>query len=104
MLLPISEAALGVLREAAKRRGDEAPDTPVFPGRAGKAQLSNLSLMMLLPLMNRSDLTADGFRSAFRDWAAENTKCPRESAEATLAQPLKDNTEAVCQRGNPLDK
>jgi len=35
--------------------------------------------------MARPALTVDGFRSTFRDWAAECTNFPREIAEAALA-------------------
>lgn len=45
-----------------------------------------------------------GFRSSFRDWAAEQTNFPREVAEAALAHALKDKTEAAYQRGDFLEK
>jgi integrase len=42
-------------------------------------------MIMLLRRMARGDLTAHGFRSSFRDWAAEATAFPRELAETALA-------------------
>jgi hypothetical protein len=39
-----------------------------------------MALLMLLRRMERSDLTAHGFRSTFRDWCAEMTNYPRELA------------------------
>jgi hypothetical protein len=45
---------------------------------------------MMLRRMNRSDLTAHGFRSTFRNWAAECTNLPREVAEAALAHMVGD--------------
>lgn len=54
--------------------------------------------------MQRDGLTVHGFRSTFRDWAAEQSSCPREVAEAALAHALKDKTEAAYQRGDLLEK
>ena len=45
-----------------------------------------------------------GFRSTFRDWAAETTAYPRELAEAALAHALSDKVEAAYQRGDLLEK
>ena len=101
---PLSSAAVGVLREAEKLRTEEAPDAPVFPGAKQGTPLSNMALLMLLRRMGHADLTAHGFRSTFRDWAAENTNHPRELAEAALAHALKDKTEAAYQRGDLLEK
>jgi integrase len=53
----------------------------VFSGvRRGKP-ISNMAMLMLLRRMGRGELTAHGFRSTFRDWAAECTNFPREIAE-----------------------
>jgi integrase len=57
----------------------------VFPGERRDKPLSNMSMLMMLRRMDRRDLTAHGFRSTFRDWAAERTNFPREVAEAALA-------------------
>ena len=53
---------------------------------------------MALRRMNRSDCTPHGFRSSFRDWAAERTNVPREVCEAALAHTLRDKTEAAYNR------
>jgi len=45
-----------------------------------------------------------GFRSTFRDWAAERTNFPREVAEAALAHIDGDETERAYQRGDLFDK
>ena len=42
-------------------------------------------MLALLQRMNRSDITAHGFRSTFRDWAAERTNFPRAVAEMALS-------------------
>jgi integrase len=54
--------------------------------------------------MSRPHLTVHGFRSTFRDWAAEQTSFPREIAERALAHALKDKTEAAYQRGDLLKR
>ena len=58
----------------------------------------------MLRRMGREDLTVHGFRSTFRDWAAEQTNFPREVAEAALAHVIADRTEAAYRRGDLLDK
>jgi integrase len=50
--------------------------------------------------MKRADLTAHGFRSTFRDWAAERTNFPREVCEAALAHSVGSKVEAAYRRGN----
>ena len=102
--VPLSDAAIDVLRDAAKLRKIKHDDAPVFPGRNGAVPLSNMALLMLLRRMERGDLTAHGFRSTFRDWCAESTNYPREVAEAALAHTLKDKTEAAYQRGDMMEK
>lgn len=44
------------------------------------------------------DATVHGFRSAFRDRAAEQTSVPREVAEAALAHTLENKVEAAYRR------
>jgi integrase len=41
-----------------------------------------------------------GFRSTFRDWAAEQTNYPREAAEMALAHAIGDKVEAAYRRGD----
>jgi hypothetical protein len=53
----------------------------VFSGARRGKPISNMAMLMLLRRMGRGELTAHGFRSTFRDWAAECTNFPREIAE-----------------------
>lgn len=99
--VPLSDDALAVLGEAAKLRQD-GPDAPVFPAARSGKPLSNMALLMLLRRMGRDDLTAHGFRSSFRDWAAE-TGWPDDLAEAALAHTL-GKVQAAYQRGDLLDR
>ncbi len=97
--VPLSDGALAVLREAAKL-GMEA-DQPIFPSARKGKPLSNMAMLVLLRRMKRGDLTTHGFRSTFRDWAAE-TGQPADIAEAALAHVVGDKTVAAYQRGDLL--
>jgi integrase len=50
------------------------------------------------------DVTVHGFRSTFRDWAAERTNFPSEVAEAALAHVVGDKVEAAYRRGDLFEK
>jgi integrase len=102
--IPLSDAALHVLRELAKLRTNPKVDGFVFRGGKVGKPLSSMALLMLLRRIKRGDLTAHGFRSTFRDWCAEATNYPREVAEAALAHTLRDKTEAAYQRGDLMEK
>ena len=63
-----------------------------------------MALAMMLQAVWSGDVTVHGFRSAFRDWAAEETDTPREIAEAALAHAVGDATERAYRRGDALAK
>jgi integrase len=73
----------------------------VFAGRSGG--LSNMTLLAMLRTMGRS-VTAHGFRSTFRTWAAEQTSFSNEVCEAALAHVIGDKVEAAYQRGDLFKK
>jgi integrase len=54
--------------------------------------------------MGREDLTAHGFRSTFRDWAAEQTGVAPEVAEAALAHTIANKVEAAYRRSDLFEK
>ncbi|MDV7401830.1 hypothetical protein RZS08_60985, partial [Arthrospira platensis SPKY1] len=54
--------------------------------------------------MERRDITVHGFRSSFRDWAAEVTSYPAEMAEMALAHTVADKVEAAYRRGDMFEK
>ena len=76
----------------------------VFPGRTPDKPLSNMAFLMALRRMQRSDVTTHGFRSSFRDWAAERTNVPRAVCEAALAHTLRDQTEAAYHRTDLFER
>lgn len=104
----LSDRALVLLREI--RPGNDAGDTTadvspfVFNGGKVGRPLSNMAFLMLLRRMGRGDLTAHGFRSTFRDWAAERTNYPSEVVEMALAHSVGDKVEAAYRRGDLLQK
>jgi integrase len=49
-------------------------------------------------------VTTHGFRSTFRDWAAETTSYPNEMLELALAHTIGDKVEAAYRRGDMLAK
>jgi integrase len=97
--VPLSKPAIAVL-ERMRGQGTEF----IFPGLNPGRPLSNMALLVLLGRMRRGDVTAHGFRSTFRDWAAERTNFPREVAEAALAHAIDDKVEAAYRRGDLFEK
>ena len=99
--VPLSETASLILKKMWALRQEGNPN--VFPGERRPA-LSNMALLMLLRRMKRDDLTAHGFRSTFRDWAAECTNYSNELAEAALAHVVGSKVEAAYRRGDLFEK
>lgn len=100
--VPLSVPALALLKGlAAIRRGDEPF---VFPSPRKGQPMSNRACAMMLKRLKRQDLTVHGFRSTFRDWAAEQTNYPREVAEGALAHTLENRVEAAYRRSDLLQK
>ena len=98
--VPLSERAVEILSAlAAVKVGDY-----VFPGAKRGKPLSVMALTMVMRRMGMEAFTVHGFRSAFRDWAGERTKFPREVAEAALAHVVGDETERAYRRGDALEK
>ncbi|MER9687242.1 integrase arm-type DNA-binding domain-containing protein [Mesorhizobium sp. M0139] len=99
--VPLSDRAIEILKNVPR----EADSPYLFPGARTGKPLSNMAMLELLRGMEGMEgLTVHGFRSTFRDWAAERSNFPRELAEAALAHVLSDKTEAAYQRGDMLEK
>lgn len=112
----LSDAALDIVLEQAKTRRNEF----VFPGGREKRPLSNMAMAELLKRMREAKcdvaltqvsagrrkrhFTVHGFRSSFRDWAAEQSDHPAEVAEMALAHVVSDKVEAAYRRGDLLKK
>jgi integrase len=81
--VPLSDAALAILRAQYQARG-ENPNPFVFPGRPMRP-LSNMALAMVMRRMKIADATVHGFRTSFRTWASEVANVEFEVAEACLS-------------------
>jgi len=97
--VPLSDRCMAILKQARKLSGK----TYVFPGADNDTPLSNMAFLMALRRMGH-DVTAHGFRSAFRDWAAERTTFPREVCEAALAHSNPDKVEAAYLRSDLFEQ
>ncbi len=106
--VPLSARAIAILEEMRPLchvndgRDEEYPF--VFPGGKRGQSLSNMAFLMLLRRMKRDDLTAHGFCSSFRDWAAERTNFPSEVAEMALPHTVSSKVEAAYRRGDLFER
>ena len=97
--VPLSAVALSVLKKA-----HGLDPIFVFPGHKHGRPISSMAFLMTLRRMGRTDVTPHGFRSTFRDWAAERTDFQNEVAEAALAHVVSNQAEAAYRRGDLFEK
>ncbi|WP_423929058.1 tyrosine-type recombinase/integrase [Candidatus Palauibacter sp.] len=97
--VPLSGRALEILEET-RRLGRGGPI--IFPGVRG-APLGRTAIWHLLKVA-RIEAVPHGFRSSFRDWAAEETDHPREVAEAALAHKVRNQVEAAYRRTDLFER
>lgn len=97
--VPLSGRALEVLDDAG---GLAEADGLVFPSPTGRAQ-HHYNMPALLKALD-IDAVPHGFRSSFRDWAAECTETPREVCELALAHVNTDRVEAAYRRSDLFDR
>jgi len=105
--VPLSARCLELLREA--RKITDPPMTAahrgcqlVFPSIRGK--ITSDSTLSKLMRENGIDGVPHGFRSSFRDWAAEQTNAPHAVMEAALAHRIPRAVEAAYARSDLFDK
>jgi integrase len=99
--VPLSPSAMKILDRAQELSAARKHD-PVFPGSRGRP-LSDMTMSKALKDAG-STATVHGFRSSFRDWAAEQTSFPPEWAEAALAHTLPNKVEAAYRRTQFFDQ
>ena len=97
--IPLSERAISILEEMAEIQVNEF----VFPGMKQGRPLSDMGARVLLREL-RPGITKHGFRSSFRDWAAETTSFPNHVLEMALAHAVPDAVEAAYRRGDLFEK
>jgi integrase len=95
--IPLSPPAIEIIR----RSGSDAG--LVFPGTKRGKPISKMALPGILERM-RVDCTVHGFRSTFRDWAAERTDFPGDVIEMALAHTIRSKVEAAYRRGDLFEK
>jgi integrase len=95
--VPLSRAALSVLASMKAIR----QSAYVFPGRLEGKPIGDNSVWRIASVAN---VTVHGFRSCFRDWAAERTSYPGEVAEMALAHAIPNAVEAAYRRGDLFEK
>jgi integrase len=98
--VPLSAAAVAIIEKMAAIRSSDF----VFPGRLHRRPLSGEAMKHVQRRMGRADVTIHGFRSAFRDWAGNETNVAREVAEAALAHAVGDASEQAYRRSDALEK
>jgi integrase len=98
--VPLTGRAMAILRQMhAVRRG-----AYVFPGAREGRPISGGGLLTLAKEISGADITAHGFRSSFRDWAAERTNYPNHVVEMALAHAIPGAVEAAYRRGDLFEK
>jgi integrase len=96
--VPLSKQAIQLLEGVPRIEKSDF----VFPGTRG-TPLSDMTLSAVVRRM-KVDAVPHGFRSTFRDWAAERTNFPGELAEMALAHAIGSKVEAAYRRGDMLAK
>lgn len=108
--VPLSPAAVAILQaiQADQAKLFDKPRALVFASATLDKPLSNMAMGMLLRRMEVQEagrlVTVHGFRSSFRDWAAEATGFPHEVCEMALAHTIANKAEAAYRRGDLFEK
>jgi integrase len=97
--VPLSPRAMEIVREMLAHKTEYVFSKTTRRG----GPLSNMTMLDLLYRMG-VDVTVHGFRSSFRDWAAERTGFPREVCEMALAHTISNSAEAAYRRGDLFEK
>jgi integrase len=98
--VPLSDAAIAIVEGMAAARVGEL----VFPGQRGDRPMETTALPYQLACLGRSDLSVHGFRSSFRDWAAERTSFPEIVAELALAHTVGSAVERAYRRSDLFEQ
>ncbi|WP_417599803.1 tyrosine-type recombinase/integrase [Pararhodobacter oceanensis] len=97
--VPLTDEMLAIIEPLKELRSDY-----VFEGQRRHKPLSNMAMLMLLRRMQVEGVTVHGFRSTFRDWAAEVANVSREVAEMSLAHKVGSDVERAYARSDLLER
>lgn len=110
--VPLSKQAVKLLTSI--KPADAAPDAFIFTGTRSGNALSDMTMTAFIRRQNEKKIvwaddsgeaiTQHGFRSTFRDWAAETTPYPRDVCEMALAHTVGNKVEAAYRRGDLFEK
>jgi integrase len=96
--IPLSDRAVEILQHLPRM------NEYIFPAvKNGGTHLSGKAMVRLLQRMS-AQATVHGFRSTFRDWAAETTATPNHVVEMALAHTIGSKVEAAYRRGDLFTK
>jgi integrase len=98
--VPLSARAIEILLGLSREEGN----SHVFIGARTGARLGNMAMPDVLQQMDQTNVTVHGFRSTFRDWAAEATAHPNHVVEQALAHTIGNAVEAAYRRGDLFEK
>ncbi|MFO1118132.1 MAG: integrase arm-type DNA-binding domain-containing protein [Beijerinckiaceae bacterium] len=98
--VPLSERAAAIVKKLSEARTSDL----VFAGFKKDRPLSVMAMDMVLRRMKVMDATVHGFRSAFRDWAGNETAYPRDLAETALSHVIGDKAEQAYRRSDALER
>jgi integrase len=96
--VPLTDRAIEILRSQ-PREGDF-----VFIGDQPSTALGHSAMDALRKRMGRRDFVVHGFRSTFRDWAAERTTYQNHVVEMALAHAIGNKVEAAYRRGDLMEQ
>lgn len=98
--IPLCDRAIELLKSLPRVKGNPF----VFPGARPGRPVSAQAVYNTTKLHGGETITIHGFRSSFRDWAADKTTAQREVIEMSLAHVVAQGSEAAYWRGDVLDK
>jgi len=97
--IPLAKRPLQIVKDLSTTTSQDF----VFPGGKPGNPLSDMALLSVLRRLGIKQ-TVHGFRSSFRDWAADQTQFPREVAEQALAHTIGNKVEAAYLRSDLFEK
>jgi integrase len=100
--VPLCERAINIIKKIKSNRN---PDEFIFSGWKVRTGLSSGAMLALMRKMKINPYTPHGFRSSFRDWAADKAHTfQNETIELALAHTIKNQAEAAYRRGDQLER
>jgi len=100
--IPLCSRAIDILISIKSNRHETEL---VYSGRKTGSSLSNVAMLALMKKIDFGPYTPNGFRSTFRDWAADEAHTfQNETIELALAHTIKNQAKAAYRRGDQLER